>query len=154
MKIDKIDKAILSLAQGDLPVSVRPFDEWAAQLQIPVEEVISRLNAMKVQGVIRDIKAILRHTRVGVSANAMVVWAIPEDRVEELGRRIASREEVSHCYERVGFNPYTVFSMIHGSSREHVEKVIQELSDEIGIPDFQVFWSIKELKKSSMKYFN
>jgi len=31
--------------------------------------------------------------------------------------------------------------------------VVRELSSQIGIPDFQVFWSVRELKKSSMKYF-
>jgi DNA-binding Lrp family transcriptional regulator len=153
VKLDKTDKAILSLAQGSLPISARPYDEWANQMNIPVEEVISRLNALKERGVIRDIKAVLRHSRAGVSANAMVVWAVPEGRIDELGKRIASREEVSHCYERVGFEPYTVFSMIHGDSRERVEKVVQELSAETGIKDFRVYWSLKEFKKSSMKFF-
>jgi DNA-binding Lrp family transcriptional regulator len=134
-------------------VCERPFDEWANRLNIPVEEVISRLNAMKERGVIRDIKAILRHSRVGVSSNAMVVWAVPEDRVEELGRRIASCKEVSHCYERVGFDPYTIFSMIHGQARENVEKLISDLAAEIGIKNYRIYWSLKEFKKSSMKFF-
>lgn len=154
MKLDKTDKAILSLAQGDLPITPRPYDEWARQLNIPVQELITRLNNMKAHGFIRDVKAILRHSMVGVSANAMVVWAIPENRVDDLGPKIASRKEVSHCYERVGFEPYTVFSMIHGSSKENVQNLIQKISGEIGIDNFQVYWSLKEFKKSSMKYFD
>jgi len=153
MKLDKTDKAILALAQGDLPISVRPYDEWAGQLGIPVDELLRRLNALKDQGVIRDIKAILRHSRVGVSANAMVVWAVPQEHIEELGKKIASREEVSHCYERVGFEPYTLFSMIHGGSKEAVEKLVKDLAAEIGIKDYRVYWSMKEFKKSSMKFF-
>jgi siroheme decarboxylase len=153
MNLDKTDKAILALAQGDLPISIRPYDEWAKQIDIPVDELISRLNAMRAQGVIRDIKAILRHSRVGVSANAMVVWAIPQDRIDELGEKIASHEEVSHCYERVGFEPYTLFSMIHGGSKEAVEKLVADLAAENGIKDYRVYWSLKEFKKSSMKFF-
>jgi DNA-binding Lrp family transcriptional regulator len=153
MKLDKTDKAILSLAQGDLPVSARPYDEWAAQLNIPVEELLRRINALKEQGVIRDIKAILRHSRVGVSANAMVVWAASRECINELGKKIASRKEVSHCYERVGFEPYTLFSMIHGRSKEAVGKLIEELAAETGIKDYRVYWSLKEFKKSSMKFF-
>lgn len=153
MKLDETDKAILSLAQGDLPVSVRPYDEWAGQLGIPTDELLRRLKALKERGVIRDIKAILRHSRIGVSANAMVVWAVPQERIDHLGKIIASSKEVSHCYERVGFEPYTLFSMIHGRSKEAVEKLVQDLAAETGIKDYQVYWSLKEFKKSSMKFF-
>jgi siroheme decarboxylase len=153
MMLDETDRAILSLAQGDLPVSERPFSEWAKILKIPEEEVISRLASLKERGVIRDIKAILRHRQAGMSANAMVVWAVPAERVDELGPRIALCDAVSHCYEREGFGDYTVFSMIHGRSRKQVLELIRELSAQVGIDDYQVFWSIRELKKSSMKYF-
>jgi DNA-binding Lrp family transcriptional regulator len=153
MKLDTIDRAILALVQGDVSVSERPFDEWASKLGMPAEEFISRLQSLKDRGVIREIKAILRHAQAGFAANAMVVWAVPQTQVDELGPRIASSAEVSHCYERQGFGSYTVFSMIHGRSRNHVMEVIQEISSQIRIDDYQVFWSLKELKKSSMKYF-
>ena len=153
MIIDEIDKAILLYAQGDLDVCERPFDTWAEKIGIPVDEVISRLHTLKEKGVIREIKAILRHTQAGFTANAMVVWAVHEERVDELGPKIASSESVSHCYEREGFGRYTVFSMIHGRSRKHVMEVIHEISSQLAIDDYRVFWSLKELKKSSMKYF-
>jgi DNA-binding Lrp family transcriptional regulator len=153
MKLDTIDRAILELVQGDVSVSERPFDEWASKLGMPADEVISRLQSLKDRGVIREIKAILRHAQAGFAANAMVVWAVPQTQVDELGPRIASSAAVSHCYEREGFGRYTVFSMIHGRSRKHVMEVIQEISSQLGIDDYQVFWTLKELKKSSMKYF-
>ncbi|MCE5276133.1 MAG: Lrp/AsnC family transcriptional regulator [Deltaproteobacteria bacterium] len=153
MKLDDIDIAILELAQGDLPMCERPFDEWADRLCIPVDEILSRLRSLKDRGVIRDIKAILRHRQAGLQANAMVAWAVPADRVDELGARIALGETVSHCYEREGFGRYTIFSMIHGRTRDEVTEVVRDLSSQTGIHDYQVFWSIRELKKSSMKYF-
>ena len=153
MKLDTIDMALLALAQGDVSVCERPFDEWARKLGIPAEEVVSRLKALKEGGVIREIKTILRHAQAGFTANAMVAWAVPEERVDEFGPKIASSESVSHCYEREGFGCYTVFSMIHGRSRKHVMEVIHEISSQLAIDDYRVFWSIKELKKSSMKYF-
>ncbi|HVN72383.1 MAG TPA: Lrp/AsnC family transcriptional regulator [Desulfomonilia bacterium] len=153
MNLDDRDRAILALAQGDLSICEEPFDEWSGKLGIPVEEIISRLQALKEKGVIRYMKAILRHKQAGFTANAMVVWAVPEPRVDEIGEKIASAAAVSHCYEREGFGRYTIFSMIHARSRDEIMKTLSTIARSVGIDDYQVFWSIKELKKSSMRYF-
>jgi DNA-binding Lrp family transcriptional regulator len=152
MKLDDIDKKVLACAQGDLDVCERPFDTWADKLGIPVDEVISRLQALKERGVIREIKAVLRHRKAGFTANAMVVWAVPPAQADGLGAKIASSASVSHCYEREGFAPYTVFSMIHARTREEILETVEDISSLTGIRDYQIFWSIRELKKTSMRY--
>jgi DNA-binding Lrp family transcriptional regulator len=152
MKLDDIDKKVLACAQGDLDVCERPFDTWADKLGIPVQEVISRLQALKEKGVIREVKAVLRHRKAGLRANAMVVWAVPPAQAEELGAQIASSASVSHCYEREGFAPYTVFSMIHARTREEILETVEGISSLTGIKDYRIFWSIRELKKTSMRY--
>jgi siroheme decarboxylase len=152
MKLDDIDKKVLACAQGDLDVCELPFDKWADKLGIPVQEVISRLQALKEKGVIREVKAVLRHRKAGFTANAMVVWVVPPDQVEELGAMIASSASVSHCYEREGFAPYTVFSMIHARTREEILETVEGISSLTGIRDYRIFWSIRELKKTSMRY--
>lgn len=154
MDLDMLDKAILALAQGDMDICDQPFDEWARTLDIQVEELVDRLVALKEKGVIREIKAVLRHTRAGFIANAMVVWAVSEERVDEVGVGIASHKAVSHCYERHGFGPYTVYSMIHARTKDDIMTSVRSISDMTGINDYQIFWSVKELKKSSMKYFS
>lgn len=153
MRLDDIDKALLALAEGDMEVCGRPFDKWADKIGIPVEEVVSRLQALKQGGVIREVKAILRHTRAGFTANAMVVWAVPADRVEEVGMKIAACKAVSHCYERHGFGPYTVYSMIHAHTKEEIQETVQSIAQAADISDFKIFWSVRELKKTSMRYF-
>lgn len=153
MDLDDIDKALIALAEGDLDVCERPFDSWADTIGIPVGEVISRLQALKRTGVIREVKAILRHARAGFTANAMVVWSVPEALVDEMGPRIAADSSVSHCYARSGFGPYTVFSMIHGKTADGIMETVNAISRETGIDDYQVFWSVREMKKTSMRYF-
>lgn len=154
MQLDDIDRQLLALAEGDLDVCTRPFDAWADKLGIPVDEVISRLQALKQQGVIREVKAILRHAKAGFTANAMVVWAVPENLVDEVGPRIAANTAVSHCYERTGFGRFTIFSMIHARTRGEIQQTVQAISQAVGIDDYQVFWSVRELKKTSMRYFS
>jgi DNA-binding Lrp family transcriptional regulator len=153
MNLDDIDKAILAQAEGDVEVCMRPFDAWADKLGIPVGELISRLQALKQEGVIREIKAVLRHTQAGFIANAMVVWAVPEAYVDEVGQRIASYPSVSHCYERFGFGRFNIFSMIHAQTDHEIMETVHDISQATGIDDYRIFRSIKELKKTSMRYF-
>jgi siroheme decarboxylase len=153
MNLDDIDKAILALAEGDMDVCERPFDAWASKIGIPVGELISRLQALKERGVIREIKAILRHTQAGFTANAMVAWSVPEAHVDEIGQRIASFPEVSHCYERFGFGRFNIFSMIHARTDDEIRETVDSVAQAIGINEYQIFRSIKELKKTSMRYF-
>jgi len=153
ISMDDKDRAILKLAQGDLPVKQRPFDKWARSTGIRESELIDRLDLLKGGGVIRRFKAILGHYQAGVKANAMVTWAVPEDRIEEVGGILASMGPITHCYERAGFNEYNLFSMIHGATKKEVIALIEEIAVSINIKRYKVFWSKKELKKSSMKYF-
>lgn len=150
--IDEKDRRILELVQGDLPSGNRPFDVWAGKLGMEAGEFFARLAALRERGVIRSVKAILRHRHAGFSSGAMVAWAVPARDIEEIGEQIASRPEVSHCYERPGFGEYRIFSMIHGKTDDEVLKVIGEIAEAAGIPEYRVYWSLRELKKSSMNY--
>jgi len=154
MNLDDIDKAILALAEGDVEVCMRPFDAWADKVGIPVEDLISRLKALKERGVIREVKAVLRHTRAGFTANAMVAWCVPDALVDDVGQKIASSPAVSHCYERRGFGRFTIYSMIHARTDDEIIEVVNGISQATGIDDYQLFRSIKELKKTSMRYYS
>jgi len=151
--LDELDKAILGLAQGDLPLEETPYDIWAAELGIEPDELLKRLAALKASGFIRDFKAILRHRQAGMQANAMVVWAVPEARVEEVGRLLAEEPAVTHCYERPAFGEFALFSMLHARSVPELQAVIERIAQRIGINRFKVYESVRELKKSSMRYF-
>lgn len=153
VEIDGIDRRILGRAQDGLPVTRRPFDAWADGLGLEAGELISRLTLLKQRGIIRSIKAILRHRRSGFSSGAMVVWAVPEEQIDRVGRMVASRREISHCYERPGFGEYNLFSMVHGRTNREILQVIAEVSSSTGIDRYKIYWSVRELKKSSMRYF-
>jgi siroheme decarboxylase len=151
--LDKTDKNILKLAQGDLPVCEEPFALWADELGISQEELIGRLKRMKEDGIIRDFKAILRHVEAGVSANAMVTWAVEESRVDEAGEMLAGFDAITHCYERPDFGRFNMFTMIHARTKEDLLKMIKEISEKTGLSDYQIHWSKREFKKTSMQYF-
>ena len=85
----------------------------------------------------------------------MGVWAVPEDKAEEMGAKMAAFSQVSHCYQRPMLPgwPYNVYTMIHGKAREECERVAMLISHETGIGDYILLYSTRELKKVSMRYF-
>ncbi len=153
--IDSIDEAIALRLQDDLPLVKEPYLHMAKELGITEEEVICRIENLKKRKVLRRIGAVLHHQKAGIKANAMVVWEVPEDQIQEAARLMASYDEISHCYQRQTLPkwPYNLYTMIHAKSREACEALIKEIAERTSIYRYEVLFSTKELKKISMKYF-
>jgi DNA-binding Lrp family transcriptional regulator len=152
--VNKKERDIASCIQKDIFLGRRPFAYIGDQVGISESEVISVIRGLKEKGVIRRFGAILRHQKAGFEENAMVMWAIPETRLEQAGRTLASYKEITHCYERTPpfDKKYTIFSMVHCAGGG-LEEFVQKVSREIDVKDFNILISEEEYKKSSMEYF-
>ncbi len=149
------EKLVISLIQDDLPLDRRPFKVLAEKAQISEDELIGMIEALKKGGVIRRFGATLRHQNAGFKFNAMVVWNVDESDVERVGRLFASLKEVTHCYYRVRTHiwSYTLYTMIHGATREACLQIASKMAGLSQIQDYQVLFSRREFKKTSMLYF-
>jgi len=140
--------------QRPLPLEERPFDRLAEEAEVD-SKVLLDFARQHLGGAIRRYVGTLRHRKLGVRENGMVVWRVPADRVESVGWELANAPEVSHCYARnavEGF-PYTLYSMVHGPSRESCHEFAQTLSQKTGQEDYAVLFSEKEYKKERLRYF-
>ena len=148
-------KQLVRLLQEDLPDTLRPFDEPARQLGWPLDRVLEQIDSWRARGVIRRFGAVVHHRRLGFDANGMAAFDVPPDRIDEAGRRLAERPEISHCYRRPALEdfPYNLFAMIHGRSVDEVRAVATQAAEEQGLPNFDVLFSTAEYKKESMRYF-
>ena len=155
MELSELDKQIVKELQAGLPLVNRPFQALAQRVGLTEEEFLARVHAIQQTGIMRRIGAALRHRRVGFTANAMIVWQMPEDRVQEMGERMSQLKEVTHCYQRASLPhwPYNFYTMVHGHSREECERIAQKLAELAGVNTYRLLYSVAELKKSSMKYF-
>ena len=68
---------------------------------------------------------------------------------------MAQKPYISHCYERPAFEgfPYTLYAMMHAQSAEELDRNIKEAAESIGNPDYVVLRSVRELKKTSFRFF-
>ncbi len=153
--IDDVDKKIIKLIQEDLPMVLKPFSALAKRAGLGEKELINRIRDMKKRGIVRRFGATLRHQEAGFSSNAMVAWCVPDERVEEVGRILAGFREVTHCYLRKTSQDwkYNIYTMIHGETQEECIELTKRMAEKVGIDNYQVLFSKKEFKKTTMRYF-
>lgn len=151
----QLEKEIVRALQEGLPLVSRPFLAVAEKLGMTEEALINSVKDMMARGLIRRFGAAVRHQDLGFTANAMVVWRVPEETVEETGQIFSGDARVSHCYQRRtgGIWEYNLFTMVHGRTEEECRAAAIEMSEAAGIKEYKVLFSTAELKKTSMKYF-
>ncbi|MFW6189139.1 MAG: radical SAM protein [Planctomycetota bacterium] len=155
VELTEQQKELVRLLQDDLPVKAEPFAEVAERLGRPLEQVLQQIRQWVEAGVVRRFGAVVSHRKVGYSANGMAVFRVPEDEVDEAGRALAEREDVTHCYRRPtapGW-PYNLFGMVHGRSQEEVRDRVKAIAEEWGLEEYDILFSTTEYKKTSMRYF-
>jgi DNA-binding Lrp family transcriptional regulator len=151
----ELERRIIGELQYDLPIAAKPYAIVASRLNISESILMTQIKSMLVRGIIRKMGAVLQHRRVGIKANALCVWQVPEARVATVGEMFAALPEVTHCYERQVHAdwPYNLYTMVHALTKEVCEAHIDAMRNMSGIDTFKIFYSIRELKKTSMRYF-
>jgi DNA-binding Lrp family transcriptional regulator len=146
------------IMQRDLALVPEPFAAVAEELGMPFEEAAAMHQRFLTTGRMRRFAAVLHHRKAGFGANAMGVWAGPQNDPEalrKLGETMAGFRAVSHCYQRPSYPewPYNLFTMVHGKSPEECELALTAIAQATGITDRHALYSTKEFKKVRVKYY-
>ena len=155
-ELSSSDHVRIRIACNDIPHTLTPFKDW----DVSCDELCEDLALRRM----RRFGAILRHQEAGFAFNAMVCfaetvdsrqWSVDRNSVNPAGAILASKPYISHCYERPAFEgfPYTLYAMMHAQSAEELDRNIKEAAESIGNPDYVVLHSVRELKKTSFKFF-
>ena len=167
--LSESDKLRIRIACEDIPHSFTPFKDWGVSCDELREDLASKR--------MRRFGAILRHQNAGYAFNAMVCFNIDERRVilsdeaakdpvksydliAQAGSLLASNPHISHCYERPSFDgfPYNVYAMMHANSAEQLDQFIADCVKALNAlqstpVEYVVLRSVRELKKTSFKFF-
>ena len=152
-----MDRAIIGALQGDTEIRADYFAGVAAKLGIKEWDLLSRLEIWRRNGRLKRIGLLLHHRNAGWTANGMCCWRVVGD-TTEVGRALAARGEVTHCYERPeapGF-PYNLFAMVHAKSLEEARSQFAALDRHLEpfAPEAAtMLLSTREYKKTSMTFF-
>ncbi len=154
--IDETDRALIRATQEGLPLCREPYRVLADELGLDAGEVMARLRAMLMRGVIRRIGAVPNHYRLGVTANGMTVWDVADADAERAGAMIGALPFVTHCYQRprhLPLWPYNLFAMVHGTSRVEVEDKAGRIAEILGdrARGRDILYSTRILKKTGLR---
>ena len=136
VQLDDTDKALLTIVQDELPISVRPFDDLAEKLGITYEETMERVERLHGEGVIRRFGPVLETDRVGLSARTLVLMKVPQERIDEVAEIISGFESVTHNYERS--HEYNMWFTIITSSQNQLRSSLNEILEAAQIPETDI----------------
>lgn len=148
---------LLHRLRRGLPLVERPYAAVAGELGIGEEDVLRALAHLIEAGAVGRFGVIVDHQALGYTANAMVVWDVPAERIDEAGRRIAACGGVSLCYRRTPRPPvwpYALYTMIHGRSRDEVAGRVQRIAARCGLEeaDRRILFTVRRFKQTAGCY--
>ena len=154
--LDEVDRSIINATQAGLPLVSEPYRVIAERCACTSQQVKQRLQHMLECGIIRRIGAVPNHYRLGLMANGMTVWNIPDSSAMALGSRIGQLDFVSHCYLRPRHQPvwpYNLFAMVHGRTRDEVNDKVKQIAAITGSDSraHETLFSSAILKKTGMR---
>ena len=142
------DRTRIRTACDDIPHSLTPFKDWGISCDELREDLASKR--------MRRFGAILRHQNAGFAFNAMVCFELSPQTCSGAGiTDLAKKHYVSHCYERPSFEgfPYNLYAMMHAQTSAELDDYIKDAATLLGNPEYVVLHSVRELKKTSFKFF-
>ena len=151
------DRELIKAVQHGLPLVSRPYQKIAETLGTTERDVVQRLQKLINNGAIKRFGVIVRHRELGYRANGMVVWDVPDHRIDELGTCIGRFACVTLSYHRprrLPQWPYNLFTMVHGRNREEVMDKIDEIIDTCKLQDIdhKVLFSTRRFKQRGASY--
>lgn len=155
--LTQTDIQAIRALQDDLEAVERPFDAPARQRGFSsAEDLLVAGEALRASGAMRRLSAVLHHRQAGFNANGMVAWRATPEECDVAGPVMAANPGVSHCYQRPAYPdwPYTLFTMIHGQSRDEVQETIEQLREASDLSDYRTIYSTHEYKKVRVRYFD
>jgi len=142
-KLDEKDRALLNAIQAGLPLEPTPFSVMGQKVGLSEEAVITRLRAMKENGIIRRIGAFFDAPRMGF-ASTLVAARCPEEKEKDFIKFINSSPYVTHNYRRRG--EHNIWFTVIAPSEREIEAFLSSLRRETGVTDMVSMKATKRFK--------
>jgi len=128
--LDYLDRQLLNLMQNDFPLSTQPYLDIARKLDISEDEVLTRIQAMKQNGIIRRTGAILDSGKMGFYST-LCACRIEEERIDEVAAIINRQKGVTHNYVRDHY--YNIWFTLTAPSHDEAIEILKDIEQIAGI---------------------
>ncbi len=157
MALNDNQRKLVTAMQEGLPLTPRPYKKIGESMGMSEDETIRLVRDCVHDGLIKRFGVVVRHHELGFHENAMVVWDVPDDCVDEVGDWLGDQTGVTLCYRRprqAPHWPYNLYCMIHGRNREAVRERVEDLrrSGALSGAPHAVLFSRRRFKQRGARY--
>lgn len=151
------DTVLAACVEAGLPLEAAPFEAWAQASKRSVDEVLACLQGWLHSGTLRRFGVIVRHHELGMAANAMTVFDVPDEAVDACGAALARQPGITLAYRRArdaGWS-YNLYGMVHGRDRDTVRMLIDAATARAGLAGVprEVLFSCRRFKQTGARRF-
>lgn len=126
--IDPVDALLLHRLHGDFPLSERPFDDVARELELSESEVLDRLAALLDNGMLTRFGPLYQIERAGGSF-VLAAMQVPEERFDAVAAMVNELPEIAHNYRREHrFNMWFVIACVSPELADATCRHIEQLT--------------------------
>ncbi|PSP59064.1 Lrp/AsnC family transcriptional regulator [Halobacteriales archaeon QH_7_66_36] len=154
--LSALDRRLLVEIGDGFPLSATPYADIAEAVDADRDSVLAAVERLLADGCIKRVGCVVNHVVTGFDSNCMIVWDVPDDRLDDRGSAVGSLPYVTLCYHRPRRPEhdwsYNLFTMVHGRQPEAVDAVVDELSEEYLPVEHERLYSTETLKQTGAQY--
>jgi len=130
MELHTHDKKIINQLQGGFPLCENPWDELEQSLEMPADEIISRIERMKSEGLLSRFGPMYHAEKMGGGLTLAAI-KVDKSRYDEVTEIVNGFSEVAHNYERE--HELNMWFVIATESPELIQQVIDSIEHKTGL---------------------
>lgn len=140
--MDSTDLRILDAVQEEFPLVSRPFLALSEKLGLGEDEVISRLEKLEKDGLVRRLGPILDIRKLGL-AGVLIAVKVSEGEAQGVADVVDCYDEVSHNYLRLNDSGYNMWFTI-SAKEDRIQEILAEIRSRTGrkllvLPTVRIF---------------
>jgi siroheme decarboxylase len=132
MELDATDKRIVNSIQSNFPIDKEPFQKIADDLGLTEAEVLTRVRALKSEGIIRRIGGNFAPDKLGY-VSTLCAARVPKEKLESFASTVNAYPGVTHNYVRD--DDVNVWFTFIAPSTEKIEESLAEIRRRTGVAD-------------------
>ncbi|MCW4029216.1 MAG: AsnC family transcriptional regulator [Candidatus Bathyarchaeota archaeon] len=124
------DKKIIQILQDQFPLTERPYQQIANQLNLTETQVLNRIKHLTKQGITPKIGAIIDTQKSGYAAT-LVALKVPPHKIDEVSAVINQYSGISHNYQRE--HAYNVWFTLRAATKTALDNTLSEIAQKTSI---------------------
>ncbi len=133
-ELDQTDRDLINLLQDDLPLTHRPFAQFAVEIGLSEGALLHRIIKLRESGVLTRFGPFFDVAAMGGDF-CLCAMAVPKEDFNSVAVKVNARHQVAHNYERT--NRLNMWFVLACETLEEIGIIADEIEKDTGYPVLQ-----------------